>query len=62
MEAPARALLMNSGGRLMLQSELEDETKYREFEAIIEADKANANRGEEGRRGPAGDLGRPFGS
>ena len=58
MQAPARALLMNAGGRMVLQSELDDDLKVRQFEAVIEADKAAAaNRNEEGRGG--GGIGRP---
>ncbi|MCA9234726.1 MAG: hypothetical protein KDA44_04620 [Planctomycetales bacterium] len=61
MTAPARALLMDSGGRLTIDDELDDYDTVREYNAIIEAaEDAKRNGGPGGGRGGGG-YGRPGG-
>jgi hypothetical protein len=60
MQAPARALVMNPSGRLMLQDELDDQSTAREFKMIVEQAKqaASQNRDEPERgRGRGRDRG-----
>ena len=57
MEAPARALVMNASGRMMLQSELDDELPALEFKMILdEAKRAMAEGRDEPRRGGRGGM------